>query len=110
MSKLGYIASSYGKQMNISIANTYSYNVLAGSNLPINSIIIASNIDENNNDTGTYSLIATDNEGNPVRLTYTVKEGNGLYYNTDKDYISLNIDNNVIIEKENQLSFNLEQN
>lgn len=107
MSKLGYIASSYGKQMNISIANTYSYNVLAGSNLPINSIIIASNIDENNNDTGTYSLIATDNEGNPVRLTYTVKEGNGLYYNTDKDYISLNIDNNVIIEKENQLSFNL---
>ena len=107
MSKLGYIYDSYGKQFNISIANTYSYNILSGSNLPINSFIICSNIDDNGKDTGTYSLIATDNYGNPVRLTYTIKEGNGLYYNEKNDYIELNIDNDTIIETNNGLSFDI---
>ena len=89
MSKLGYISNSYGKQFNISVANTYSYNVLNGSNLPVNSIIIASNVNENNNDTGSYSLIATDSVGSPVRLTYTIKEGNGLYYHSDKELVHI---------------------
>ena len=107
MSKLGYILNSYGKQLNISIANTYSYNILGGSNLPVNSIIIASPVDENNNDIGSYSLLASDYQGNPVRLTYTIKEGNGLYYNSDKDYMSMNIDNKTIIEKDRNLAFNI---
>ena len=105
MSKLGYINNSYGSQFNIAIANTYAYNVLNGSNLPINSLIISSPVNENNNDIGTYSLIATDNYGNPVRLTYTIKESNGLIY-TD-DYIKLNIDENTIIEKNNNISVDL---
>ncbi len=107
MSKLGYIYDSYGKQFNIAIANTYSYNILNGNNLPTNTIIIASDIDENNKDTGSYSLIVTDNDGNPVRLTYTIKQGNGLYYNTDKDYIEFKIDNDTIINSDNGLKFNI---
>ena len=61
MSKLGNIYLSYGKEFKISIANTYSNIVLSGSNLPVNSIIISSNVDDNFEDTGSYSLIATDN-------------------------------------------------
>ena len=94
MSKLGNIYSSYGQQFNIAIGNTYSYNVLSGVNLPKNIIIISSPIDEDNNDTGTYSLICTDSLGNPVRLTYTIQQGNGL--SLDNDVIYLNIDNETI--------------
>ena len=52
MSQLGYIYSSYGKHFNIGIANTYGENVLTGSNLPKNSIIISSPIDRDNEDLG----------------------------------------------------------
>lgn len=83
MSKIGDIYNSYGSQFNVSIANTYSYIVLSGNNLPANSFIIASNINEDNDDTGTYSLLLTDHQGNPVRLTYTIQEGNGLVYDDD---------------------------
>ena len=111
MSKLGYIKNSYGESFSVSIANTYSFNVLYNSNtsLPHNSIIVSSNVDDNNEDTGTYSLIITDNYGSPVRLTYTIEEGNGLYYSVEDDHLSLNIDNDTIIyNKETGLSINLE--
>lgn len=110
MSSIGYIYNSYGTQFNIAIANTYSYNVLSGNNLPVNTIIIASNIDENNKDTGTYSLLATDNSGKPVRLTYTIKQGNGFETDSEnKDVIYLNIDNDTIIEDSNGLRINISQ-
>lgn len=96
MSKLGYISNIVGKQLNLAVANTYSQNVLDGSNLPSNSIIISSPIDSNGNDIGTYSMLATDNEGNPIRLTYSISEGNGLYYSSFSDSLKLNIDNNTI--------------
>lgn len=97
MSSLGNIRLSYGKQFNIAIANTYSNIVLAGSNLPANAIIISSNIDESLQDTGSYSIIATDNYGSPVRLTYCIKQGNGLITDDEnKDVIILNIDNSTI--------------
>ena len=106
MSKLGYIQSSYGKQFNIAISNTYTYNVLGGSNLPSNTLIVSSPVDDEGNDTGTYSISVTDYTGTPVRLTYTIIEGNGLKYSDDS--ISLNIDNASIIENETgELSANL---
>lgn len=118
MSKIGYIEASYGKTLNISIANTYSYNVLNGSNLPINSLIIASNTDEYGNDTGTYSMLATDNVGDAVRLTYTIKEGNGLYYDSYTDALSMHTDNDFIdgrngtlkLDISDHLSYNFKQN
>ena len=94
MSKLGNIESSYGQQFNIGIANTYSYNILSGTNIPKNIIIISSPIDDENNDIGTYSLMCTDSLGNPIRLTYCIKEGNGLSLKNDTLY--LNIDNESI--------------
>jgi len=106
MSKLGYISQSYGKEFKISVANTYSYNILSGNNLPVNTIIVSSNIDDDGNDTGTYSLLVTDYMGSPIRLTYTIKEGNGLHYSNDTDYLSLNIDNDTIIN-DNELKFNI---
>lgn len=107
MSKLGYISQSYGKEFKISVANTYSYNILSGNNLPANTLIISSNIDDDGNDTGTYSMIVTDYLGTPIRLTYTIKEGNGLYYIPEEDSLKLNIDNDTIITSDGKLSFNL---
>ena len=105
MSQLGYIYNSYGTQFNIAVANTYAFNILnSNSNLPTNTIIISAPYD--NKDIGSYSLLATDNDGNPVRLTYTIQEGNGLNYKDD--HLEINIDNDTIIEKENGLKVNLQ--
>ena len=106
MSKLGYIYSSYGKNFNICISNTYGVNVLNGSNLPSNSIIICSPIDEKGNDLGIYSIVATDFEGTPVRLTYSLQQGNGLSFKDDS--IKLNIDGKTIIEEGGVLKVNLD--
>ena len=105
MSRLGYIENSYGKHFKIAVANTTGRNVLNGSNLPTNSLIVASDVNEYNDDIGTYSLIATDYQGKPVRLTYTINEGNGLYYNPKKDVLSLNIDNETIKDLKGKLGF-----
>ena len=105
---LGNIKSSYGKTFNTAIANTYSSIVLSGSNLPENSFIISSNIDSNFEDTGTYSLIITDNNGLPVRLTYTIKEGNGFVKDKDNaDILFLDIDNKYIVNSTYGLSVDL---
>jgi len=107
MSKLGYIQNSYGKQFNIGISNTYATNILSGTNLPGNMLIISSPIDEDNNDIGYYSILVTDSYGNPIRLTYTISQNNGLQYSKDKDSLILNIDNNTIIENNHQLTANI---
>lgn len=107
MSHIGNIRDSYGKQFSIAVANTYSYNVLTGSNLPANTLIIASNVDESLNDTGTYSLIATDSSGNPARITYSISEGNGLYYSEEDDALSMHIDNVTIKNSTGGLYFDL---
>ena len=109
MSKIGYVFAQYGKQFNVAVANTYSYNILKGSNLPGGSFIISSNVDENGNDTGSYALFVTDANGNPVRLTYTIGQGNGLYYDDANDSLKLNIDNDTIVADENGLKFNIEK-
>ena len=107
MAKLGYIYNSYGKQFNIAIANTFSYNVLNGGNLPKNSLIISSPYDDEVGDLGLYSLIATDYEGNAIRLSYCISEGNGLVYDNENDCISLNIDEKSIIDTKDGLKFDI---
>lgn len=108
MSKIGYVTAQYGKQFNIAVANTYSYNILNGSNLPGGSFIISSNVDDNGNDTGSYALFVTDINGVPVRLTYTISQGNGLYYDDKKDSLKLNLDNDTLVADNNGIKFNIE--
>lgn len=101
MTTLGNIYSSYGKAFNIAIANTYSNIVLSGNNLPENTIIISAPVDDKYEDIGTYSLLVTDNNGSPVRLTYTIKQGNGLVEDiNDKDTLYLYIDDKYIKDNE----------
>lgn len=101
MSKLGNIQESYGKQINIAVANTFGENVLASTQLPKNNIIIASPVDADANDIGTYALFVTDYEGNAVRLTYTIQPGNGLRIDNDNtDIIKFDIDNESIVTDE----------
>ena len=64
MSRLSNIKETYGKQIGISIANTNGENVLASTLLPKNNIIIASPVNADANDIGTYAMFMTDGEGN----------------------------------------------
>lgn len=97
MTSLGNVKSSYGKTFSIAVANTYSNIVLSGANLPENTIIISSNVDDNNDDTGSYSLLITDNNGNPVRLTYNIIQGEGLEEDENNaDVLKLNIDDKYV--------------
>ena len=95
MSQLGNIQTTYGKTFAIAIANTYASNISYNSNLPKNTIIISAPMD-----TTTYedivgtALLITDNNGEPILLTKTIKTGNGIEYRNDS--IGLSIDNNTI--------------
>lgn len=106
MSKLGNIYLSYGKQFNIAVANTYSDIVLSGSNLPSNTIIISSPLDDEENDAGSYSLLITDSYGTPIRLSYNIKSGNGL--TIDGDTLYLSIDNENIKSSDNNIYIDLQ--
>lgn len=99
MSKLGNIKESYGKQINIAVANTNGENVLASTILPKNNLIIASPVDADANDIGTYAIFITDNNGTPIRLSYTIQTGNGLTTDeTNGDIVKLSIDNKTLKE------------
>lgn len=107
MSQLGYIQKSYGKEIKIAAANTYAYNVINGSNLPSNTLIIASPTDVNREDTGSYSLLITDYISNPVRLTYTLREGSGIIYSDDS--LKVQLDNKTIIERNKEITANVSE-
>lgn len=98
MSKLGNIKDSYGKQINIAVANTIGENVLASTILPKNNIIISAPVDDAANDIGTYAIFVTDNNGTPIRLSYTIQPGNGLNIDNNEDIIKLSIDNKTLKE------------
>ena len=71
MTKFNDISNSYGKPFSVIAANTYAYNVLNASNIIESSLVIASPYDIiNEEDVGQHTLIMTDFEGNPTRLTY----------------------------------------
>ena len=106
MSKLHDIQNSYGNNFSIIVANTYSYNVMNASGLPKSSMIIAAPFDKNSyEDVGNYSMIVTDYEGSPVRLTYSFETGNGLKFENDK--LEFTIDGNTIVEKNQKLAATL---
>lgn len=97
MSRLNDINSSYGKQFGVAIANTTAENVMKAEGLPKNYFIIASPAANNSQlDFGAHSLIVTDAFGTPVRMTYSMQEGNGLVVSNGT--ISVAIDNNTIKE------------
>lgn len=99
MSKLGNISESFGKQIGIAIANTNGENVLASTILPKNNIIISSPVDADANDIGTYAMFITDNNGVPVRLSYTIQTGNGLNVDPNNaDVVKLTIDKKTLKE------------
>ena len=104
MSKLGNIQESYGKQVTIAVANTYSSTVLASDALPKNALIIASPVvtdSQGIHDIGTYTMLMTDNFGEAVRLTYTIQEGNGLVTDTtNPDILKLSIDGQTLTTNE----------
>lgn len=104
MSRLGNIQESYGKQVTIAVANTYSSTVLASDALPKNALIIASPVvtdSHGTHDIGTYTMLMTDNFGEAVRLTYTMQEGNGLTTEpTNPDILKLSIDGQTLTTNE----------
>lgn len=104
MSQLGNITQSYGSSFEIAIANTTSENVINASILPPNTIIIAAP-QTDNEDAGTFSMIVTDANKTPSRLTYNISLGNGITaYN---DQLMLNIDDNVLLETSNDLDIDI---
>lgn len=95
MARLGYIHSSYGKEFNIAIANTWSSNVMGSTLLPPMTMVISSPYDvETGEDIGLHSILATDYEGNPARITYAMKPGNGLV--VDGDIMKLGLDESLL--------------
>ena len=97
--QLGNTTKSFGKDYNISVSNIGGDGVLmAYSYLRENTIIIDSKVDSNFEDLGSYSLFVTDSNGNPVRLTYTIQPGNGLYADpADTDVLRMVIDQSSIM-------------
>ena len=106
MSRINNIKTSYGNSFEIAVANTYSYNVMNATSLLSNSIIFSSPKDNDGNDIGAFSIMCTDNDGNPVRITYAVVEGNGLY--ADNDKLKLNLDKSLQENLNGELSLKLE--
>lgn len=108
MSRLGDIYNSYGAKFNVALANTYSYNVANAALLPKNSIILASPYDmSTNEDLGKVSMFVTDNDGTPVRLTYSISQENGLYVENDTikmhlgDFLKENENNEISLDVKN---------
>lgn len=108
MSRLGDIYNSYGAKFSVALANTYSYNVANAALLPKNTIILASPYDVSiNEDLGNVSMFVTDNDGTPVRLTYSISQENGLYVENDTikmhlgDFLKENENNEISLDVEN---------
>ena len=105
MSKVGNIKSSYGEEITIAIANAPAEVILKNKQLPPNTLIIAAPVDKRKNDIGSYAMVMTDSDGSPIRLSYTIRPGNGL--NINNDVLSLNIDKTTLTSTKSGISFNL---
>ena len=98
MSQIGNTTKSFGRDYNISISNLGGEEILASEVLRKNTILIDAKVDNNLEDTGSYTLFVTDANGIPVRLTYTIQPGNGLYTDpNDTDVLRMCIDENSIM-------------
>lgn len=95
MSQLGNIKNSYGKQFAIAIANTTADNIMKASNLPKNTLILSAPAKKTNiEDLPGTAILVTDSYSQPILLTKTLKEGNGLVYKNDS--IGVEIDKSTI--------------
>lgn len=106
MSKLNNIENTYGGSVKFVSTNVSGDKLLSLHGLTQNSVIITSLTNEDNEDKGIFSILATDYEGNPARITYTIQEGNGLYL--DNDALSMHIDNKTLQVNDNGLHVNLD--
>lgn len=112
MSKFGDIINSFGHNLNFVITNTSGENVL-NNTVIANSFIIAAQQKETcggigiptHEDNGIYSILCSDNNGESVRFTYTLSEGNGII--CDNDIVYFDYDNNFTINNSEQLSLNI---
>jgi len=96
--QIGNTTKSLGREYNLSVSNHGGDEILSSYGLRENTLIISSKVDNNLLDIGTYSLFATDSNGAPVRLTYTIQPGNGLYADpTDTDVLRMVIDESSIM-------------
>lgn len=95
--QLGNTTKSFGREYNISTTNLGGNDILANKDLRENSLIVSAKVDNNLEDVGSYSLFMTDSNGQPVRLTYTIEPGHGLYPDpNDNDILRMVIDENSI--------------
>lgn len=106
MSQIGYTPENIGERFNIVTTHYTAYDLLKDWNgsLAYNSLILCSPLTPQGNelvDYGSYALIATDYQGNGVRLTYHLRPGNGLKVNAHTTYswddLSLEIDKDSIM-------------
>ena len=105
-SKVGHVEKMFGEQFNIVTTNAEGNRLLSGSanNLIPTSLIIASPTDQSSGgtvDIGLPSLICTDYEGNPLRLTYSILTGNGLVNPANSDVIQFQVDETTLRCMEN---------
>ena len=99
MSKIGN-NKNFGKNLNVVMTHHGGEDILNNENLYPNSLIISAANNGEGLDLNSYALLATDSEGTPVRLTYTLREGNGLVTNaanSNYDIMSLEIDKDSIL-------------
>lgn len=103
MSRVGDIEKMYGTTFNIVTTNASGTDIIntKDASLIPSSLIISSPLDANGNDLGVPTVLVTDDEGSPVRLTYVIKPGNGLvlgytYTSDHADVLSLAIDNDTL--------------
>ena len=98
MSQIGNTTKSFGREYNISISNLGGEQILASEVLRKNTILIDAKVNDSLEDNGSYTLFVTDGNGTPVRLTYTMQPGNGLYADpNDTDVLRMCIDENSIM-------------
>lgn len=96
--EIGNTTKMFGREYNLSVTNYGGDEILKSYDiLNPNTLLISSKVDNNLTDVGSYSIFMTDNKGYPVRLTYTIKPGNGLYVDPDDtDVLKMIIDEDSI--------------
>lgn len=96
--QIGNTTKAFGREYSMSVTNYGGDDLMKSYDmLHENTLIISSKVDNNLEDIGSYAMFMTDAEGHPVRLTYTIQPGNGLYVDpNDTDIIRMVIDENSI--------------
>lgn len=100
MSKLGDVNKMYGQDFGVAVTNASADIVANSERLMSNMMIISSPMNSNNEDAEYPALFATDYNGKPIQLSYSVFIGNGLALNPNR-ILYLNIDSQTIKPQNN---------